>query len=69
MMMAQRILLTQLYLNIHLEVYQYIGVNGMLFMINRYFDNEDQAVDYFIQLLNNSSPQFKQFYKEHQDMF
>ncbi len=35
----------------------------------RYFDNEDQAVDYFIQLLNNSSPQFKQFHKEHQDMF
>ena len=35
----------------------------------RYFEDEDQAVDYFIELLNNSSPHFKQFYKEHQDMF
>ncbi len=35
----------------------------------RYFDNEGQAVKYFAYLLRDTSMAFKQFYKEHQDIF
>lgn len=36
---------------------------------NLYFDNEGEAVEYFANLLKDTSKTFKQFYNEHPDIF